>query len=88
MQAKDITDRLILEAIEALAGGPAHWANKVAVYERIGSPPGKVFHAKLRAIKRRHLANGCESLWCGCTGWEVTGKGRELLASELAERIA
>lgn len=78
MQAKDIRDRDILGAIEALDDGK-HWVNKRALYERIGEPPLKVFFAKLSKLSNRGLAEGCDLDWCGC--WSVTAKGREYLSA-------
>ena len=85
MQAKDIPDRAILSIIDELDGG-AHWVRKRDIYVRLGEPPEKVFFAKLTKLDRRGLTKGCPLDWCGCTGWSLTAKGRELIAEDSDDR--
>jgi len=83
MQSKDIPDRPILELLASLPG------NQWAMRYRDASPSiipafpaevnDKLVLAKMRALVRRGLVDGCV---CGCRGdFTITQKGRDFLAS-------
>lgn len=80
MQAKDIPERPLLEFI---ANSP-RWCTWVYGYPnsvRNAMPegtPDKVAIAKMRALIKRGLVDGC---CCGCRGdYQITTKGREFIA--------
>lgn len=104
--ARDITDLAFLRAVEQCQdprpGGGWHWAMRDDVTRVLGGldrnapvrsdevpgVPWKVVLAKFRRVNKRGLVDGCD---CGCRGdFELTGKGRELLAQsrrELVDRL-
>jgi len=79
MQAKDIPERPVLEFIKA--NGPCNWFGnefELSVTRAMpdGTPP-KVALAKMRALIRRDLVDGC---CCGCRGdFVLTVKGHQAL---------
>lgn len=87
MQAKDISDQIVLEYLAKLQGQwtslwSGHFKNEDDsvndVYYAMpeGTPP-KVALAKMRSLFKRGLVGGCP---CGCRGdFEITDKGLELI---------
>ena len=71
--AKDIPAHKILDMLSEDS-----WITAFAIEEALSEYPPKVVTAKLRSLKRRGLAFGCEI--CGCSGWHLTektdGKGK------------
>lgn len=67
MQAKDITDEVMLAALTATRGrhGVASWSSLFDVRDHLGSVPPKVTLAKLRSMIKRGVITGCA---CGCRG--------------------
>ena len=64
------------------AGNP-HWAYTSELQAKLPQFPPKVVLAKLRALNKRGLLDGCT---CGCRGdWEMTEAGREFLAAAALE---
>lgn len=92
--ARDIPDRLFLEAVAAAGGtGEFTCAMRSDVTRLFALPrdrdkpsheipgvPWKVVLAKFRRVKGRGLVDGCD---CGCRGdWYLTDKGWAVLAGE------
>lgn len=68
MQAKDITDAMMFDALAAVRGrhGVPLWSSWFDVRdEQLLNFPPKVKLAKLRSMIRRGVLNGCA---CGCRG--------------------
>lgn len=88
-QAKHIEDRNLLRIIRLLhkaerARHPYGDVSRWDIIELLRPVPWKVVQAKLTALERRGLIDGCAS---GCTcrgGFSVTEKGEALLASKEA----
>jgi hypothetical protein len=84
MQAKDLDDRQVLQAVVDAAiakHGPSGGlgADRWTLSEMFPTVTGKVVLAKCHALLRRDLINGCV---CGCRGdFNLTEKGRLLLGS-------
>lgn len=92
MQAKDVADRPVLEFVAGLDMWGTWFGG-----ERGNAPPynsvlhampegtsEKVALAKMRALIRRGLVDGCT---CGCRGdYEITEKGRAWLAALLDQQ--
>lgn len=84
MQAKDVDDRAILAVVHELAakegarhGPQSATATSWDVCEAIDAPKA-VVRAKLAAMARRKLIDGCA---CGCRGdFALTETGKALLA--------
>lgn len=80
VQAKHIDERAILQFIGDLDENlrATHWqgyANSIP-----SDAPPKVLLAKLAAMKRRGLIDGCA---CGCRGdWQITNAGCAALENE------
>jgi hypothetical protein len=67
MQAKDISDAVMLAALEAtrgLNGAPA-WSSLFDVQAHMGNVPPKIVLSKIRSMIKRNLLQGCG---CGCRG--------------------
>lgn len=85
VQAKDIPDVAILEIVARKTStrmpDSSHdypFATMFDVEPHFSDWPWKVVHAKVRALIRRGLLDGCD---CGCRGdWSLTEKGRVFLA--------
>lgn len=85
MQAKDIPEVPVLQFLESLNGSPATWLdNEGLLFDNSvqhGMPsgvPAKVVLAKMAAMIRKGLVEGCA---CGCRGnFLLTHKGRTMLA--------
>jgi len=80
MQAKDIPDTDVLNAVRAVgdARGGARWCFTWDLVLYFPSVPWKVVQAKCKALIRRKLMKGCG---CGCRGdFELTEAGRALVA--------
>jgi hypothetical protein len=65
MQAKNISDDVILEAIKASALRTSGWAHLWHIQETLSAFPPKVVRAKLKSMIRRQVIGGCA---CGCRG--------------------
>lgn len=69
MQAKDITDETMLEALAAVRGrnGVPRWSSlfDLLTVESLLTVPRKVVLAKLSSMIQRGLIDGCD---CGCRG--------------------
>lgn len=71
MQAKDIPDDAIIAVLARLErdgkwpGVPRRWVMVWELYEAFPDVPPKVVVAKMRALIRRGIADGCT---CGCRG--------------------
>ena len=67
MQAKDITDAVMLEALAAVRGknGVPEWSSLWDVQKQLDDFHPKVVLAKLRSMVRRKVIGGCT---CGCRG--------------------
>lgn len=67
VQAKDISDADVLDALAATRGrhGVPRWSTLQDVQAHLAAYPRKVVHAKLRSMLRRHVISGCG---CGCRG--------------------
>lgn len=87
LQAKDIPDNLILEALYPYQGSWAFWCNNNELWlgrsetrsidRTLCIYPRKLVHAKWKSLVRRGLVGGCD---CGCRGdFEITDKGLEKL---------
>lgn len=91
MQAKDISDISVVEAIRRLrttdwpiVGGRPHgetrWVSIMELEQVFPSAPHKVVLAKARALIRKGLITGCA---CGCRGdFELTDAGEALQGAE------
>jgi hypothetical protein len=80
-QAKDLPDAAVLAAVDALTGEGSEYrtAHLWHVWEKFPKVPPKVVLAKLRALVRKRLVEGCD---CGCRGdFTLLPAGRELLAA-------
>lgn len=82
MQAKDVPDLPVLAFLSSLDRSATWFAPETYAHSvRHAMPPEtpeKVALAKMRALIRRGLVEGCE---CGCRGdFVLTDKGRALLA--------
>lgn len=89
MQAKDVPDRPVVAFVATHGGIGCNWfetvfepsgrANQRSVLHAMpDDTPPKVALAKMRALIRRGLVEGCA---CGCRGdFELTAKGRAWLA--------
>lgn len=76
IQAKHVDERAILEALGLAREAMTHWHGFSVA--GLAVVPEKVLRAKLCAMKRRGLIDGCG---CGCRGdWTITARGREALA--------
>lgn len=86
VQAKDIPDRDVLRAVVELSAmhwnsteraNPPRWVFTSELHSRFDTFPPKVVSAKLAALVRRKLLDGCA---CGCRGdFVLTDAGRALL---------
>jgi hypothetical protein len=67
MQAKDISDEVMLAALAATRGrnGVPKWSCLWDVQRHLAPAPPKVVTAKLRSMIRRGVIGGC---CCGCRG--------------------
>lgn len=90
LQAKDLPDRTVLEAVRELAaddeGGkrrqwsdPPYWVMAWDLEKKLGlEDTGGLLLAKCEALIKRGLLDGCT---CGCRGdFELTTKGEAFLA--------
>ncbi|MDR9836802.1 MULTISPECIES: hypothetical protein [Herbaspirillum] len=90
MQAKDIPEVPVLQFLASLEESPATWVdNNGAFFDNSiqrGMPsgvPAKVALAKMAAMIRKGLVNGCA---CGCRGdFLITDQGRTMLTAALAQ---
>lgn len=63
MQAKDITDEVMLAVLDE------KWQSTGEVWKHFPFYPEKVVHAKLKQLLKRKLIDGCP---CGCRGdWHI-----------------
>lgn len=88
IQAKHVPEAPILRALANSEGWMTHWYGTSeamsdpawslpAAEPELRAFPERVLLAKLAAMKRRDLIDGCE---CGCRGdWVILDKGRETL---------
>lgn len=67
LQAKDIADQVMLDAVRATQGlnGVPHWSSLWDVEKKLPDVPAKVVRAKLDSLVRRQMLHGCA---CGCRG--------------------
>lgn len=67
LQAKDITDDEVIEAVRATQGmhGVPQWSSLWDIQEMLSAFPAKVVLAKLRALVKKGKIRGCA---CGCRG--------------------
>jgi hypothetical protein len=67
MQAKDITDATMLDALSKARGlhGVPEWSSLWDVQKALPDVPPKVVLAKLRSMVKRNIIDGCT---CGCRG--------------------
>lgn len=67
MQAKDIADEVMIDAIQKTRGrnNVAIWSTIWDIQGELPQFPKKVVIAKLRSMVKRKLINGCV---CGCRG--------------------
>lgn len=85
MQAKDVGDRAVLEAVRKLSmveksyGSPPFWVMAWDLRKDLGlEGTGRLMEAKCEALIRRGLLDGCT---CGCRGdYELTTAGTGFLA--------
>lgn len=80
-QAKNISDSSALKAVIECGGtGRYNWAMAWDVSAKFPDLPAKVVRAKMAALIRRGLLDGCT---CGCRGdfW-VTDLGVKLISTE------
>lgn len=81
VQAKHVDERPILEFLAKSERWTSHWESKDREwsFRHLVSAeiPERVLLAKMSALLRRGLVDGCD---CGCRGdWVITDKGREAL---------
>lgn len=67
MQAKDLSDAVVLEALAKVRGkhGVSRWSSLWDVQAALADVPPKVVLAKLRSMVKRNIIDGC---CCGCRG--------------------
>lgn len=67
MQTKDITDLVMLAALEAVRGinGAPKWSALSGVQRHLSEIPPKLVLSKLRSMIKRRVISGCG---CGCRG--------------------
>jgi len=72
MQAKDISDATIVEAVRATRGrnGVPRWATTWDIFAHLASYPKSVVRAKLRSCVRRNVIGGhvCGNRKADCRG--------------------
>lgn len=93
LQCKDIPDRPILEFLARNVGQWHNWIfdeGELSEFNvRLAMPPGtpdRLVIAKMAALIRRRLVDGCA---CGCRGdFEITDKGLEWLQREAETNVS
>jgi hypothetical protein len=76
-QCKDILDGPLLAFVARKQLEKGMWVNTWDFGPPYSDLPDKLFRAKMDALIRRGLLDGCA---CGCRGdYEVTAKGREFI---------
>ena len=86
MQAKNISDKTILELLAAHQGQWSFWNDNTLSFPNEGHKeyeivpvgfPLKILHAKFKKLMKRGFIGGCA---CGCRGdFEITDKGLEFI---------
>jgi hypothetical protein len=85
LQAKHLDEQEILRALQKQSQPMTHWASGTdrslpAAIPALRVVPEKVLRAKLGAMERRGLIDGCA---CGCRGdWVITPLGAEQLRGD------